>query len=222
MISRPGYMKQVSRAVRRSPVTALVGPRQCGKTTLARQFGEDKAATYFDLESQLDLNRLQNPQLMLGSLRGLVIVDEVQAMPELFRVLRVLADRPESKTRFLILGSASPDLVRNVSETLAGRIEFVELTGFDLHETGTDNFDVLWLRGGFPRSFLAHSDEDSLAWREGFVQTFLARDIPQLGISVPPAAMRRFWTMLAHYHGQTRCIFLRVRVLIIFLQRPEG
>jgi len=140
---------------------------------------------------------------MLTSLRGLVIIDEVQAMPELFPLLRVLVDRPDNRTRFLILGSASPDLIKNVSETLAGRIEFVELSGFDLYETGPSRTNLLWLRGGFPRSYLASSDEDSLAWREGFIQTFLARDIPQLGISVPPPAMRRFWTMLAHYHGQT-------------------
>jgi uncharacterized protein len=203
MIPRPAYLEQLSRAVKRSPITALVGPRQSGKTTLARMFAKDRPSAYFDLESQLDLNRLQNPQLMLSSLRDLVIIDEVQAMPELFRVLRVLVDRPENKSQFLILGSASPDLVKNVSETLAGRVEFVELSGFGLHETEAKSSNVLWLRGGFPRSFLAHTDEDSLAWREGFMQTFLARDIPQLGISIPPAAMRRFWTMLAHYHGQT-------------------
>jgi uncharacterized protein len=203
MIDRPQYVKQLSRAVKRSPITALVGPRQCGKTTLARMFAKGKRAAFFDLESQPDLNRLQNPQLMLGSLHGLVIIDEIQAMPELFRVLRVLVDRPESRARFLILGSASPDLVRNASETLAGRIEFIELSGFGLHETGAGSADAVWLRGGFPRSFLARTDADSLSWREGFIQTFLARDIPQLGISIPPAAMRRFWTMLAHYHGQT-------------------
>jgi len=203
MIDRPVYLNQLSRAVKRSPITALVGPRQCGKTTLARLFAKDRTAAYFDLESQLDVNRLQNPQLMLSSLRGLVIIDEVQVMPELFRVLRVLVDRPENNSRFLILGSASPDIIKNVSETLAGRIEFVELSGFDLQEAGTSRSGALWLRGGFPRSFLARTDGDSLAWREGFIQTFLARDIPQLGISIPPAAMRRFWTMLAHYHGQT-------------------
>jgi predicted AAA+ superfamily ATPase len=140
---------------------------------------------------------------MLSSLQGLVVMDEIQAMPELFRVLRIAVDSPENKTRFLILGSASPDLVRNASETIAGRVEFVELSGFALHETGIERSHVVWLRGGFARSFLASNDEDSLAWREGFIQTFLARDIPQLGISIPPAAMRRFWTMLAHYHGQT-------------------
>jgi predicted AAA+ superfamily ATPase len=202
MIDRPVYLNQLSRAVRRSPITALLGPRQCGKTTLARMFAQERTTVFFDLESQPDLNRLQNPQLMLGSLRGLVIIDEIQAMPELFRVLRVLVDRPGNKTRFLILGSASPDLVKNASETLAGRVEFVELSGFDLQEAGTNLATVLWLRGGFPRSFLASSDDDSLAWREAFIQTFLARDIPQLGIAVPPATMRRFWTMLAHYHGQ--------------------
>lgn len=202
MIDRPMYLNHLSRAVKRSPITALIGPRQCGKTTLARMFSKGKSTAFFDLESQLDLNRLQNPQMMLGSLHGLVILDEIQAMPELFRVLRVLVDRPENKSRFLILGSASPDLVKNASETLAGRVEFVELSGFNLQEAGTNHSAVLWLRGGFPRSFLALSDDDSLAWRESFIQTFLARDIPQLGISVPPATMRRFWTMLAHYHGQ--------------------
>jgi len=202
MIDRPVYLNHLSRAVRRSPITALIGPRQCGKTTLARMFAKERTKVLFDLESQPDLNRLQNPQLMLGSFRGLVIIDEIQAMPELFRVLRVLVDRPENKARFLILGSASPDLVKNVSETIAGRVEFVELSGFDLQEAGTNRSNILWLRGGFPRSFLAPSDDDSLAWREAFIQTFLARDIPQLGISVPPATMRRFWTMLAHYHGQ--------------------
>ena len=203
MIDRPAYLTQLSRAVRRSPITALIGPRQCGKTTLARIFAKERTKALFDLESQPDLNRLQNPQWILGSCRGLVIIDEIQAMPELFRVLRVLVDRPENKARFLILGSASPDLVKNASETLAGRVEFVELSGFDLQEAGTNRSTTLWPRGGFPRSFLAPSDDGSLAWREAFIRTFLARDIPQLGISVPPATMRRFWTMLAHYHGQT-------------------
>jgi len=140
---------------------------------------------------------------MLGSLQDLVIINELQAMPELFRVLRVLVDRPDHKSRFLILGSASPNLVKSASDSLAGRVEFVALSGFGLRETGSDQADAIWLRSGLPRSFLADSDLDSLAWREGFIQTFLARHIPQLGISIPPAAMRRFWTMLAHYHGQT-------------------
>jgi predicted AAA+ superfamily ATPase len=166
-------------------------------------FAQGKKATYFDLESQPDLRRLQNPELMLGSLNGIVILDEIQIVPELFNVLRVLVDRPKNRTRFLILGSASPGMIKNVSETLAGRVEFVELSGFDLQEAGAASWEKLWLRGGFPRSFLARSEGDSMAWREGFIRTFLERDIPQLGVTVPSAAMRRFWTMLAHYHGQT-------------------
>jgi predicted AAA+ superfamily ATPase len=203
MIDRPFYLKQLSTAVQRSPVTALLGPRQVGKTTLAHMFGRNQKAVYFDLESQPDIQRLQNPELVLGSLKGVVVLDEIQRMPELFNVLRVLVDRQDDQARFLILGSASPDIVKNVSETLAGRVEFIELSGFDLLETDADSVNKLWLRGGFPRSFLAKSDEDSMAWREGFITTFLERDIPQLGITIPPLAMRRFWTMLAHYHGQT-------------------
>lgn len=203
MIKRPEYLKQLEKAVKRSPVTAILGPRQCGKTTLARLFSKNKDVLYFDLESQPDIKRLQNPEMMLGSADNLVIIDEIQKMPGLFPVLRVLADRPKSSARFLILGSASPEIIKNVSETLAGRVEFVELSAFDLQETGTDLLQQLWLRGGFPRSFLADSEGDSIAWREGFIRTFLERDIPQLGINIPSAAMRRFWTMLAHYHGQT-------------------
>jgi predicted AAA+ superfamily ATPase len=202
MIKRPDYIQRLATANRRSPITALLGPRQCGKTTLARFFGDDRKAEYFDLESQPGLISLQNPEMVLGPLEGIVILDEIQRMPALFTALRVLVDRPENRARYLILGSASPDLVKNVSETLAGRVEFVELSGFDLSETGDDFRQDLWLRGGFPRSYLTDSDDDSLAWREGFIQTFLERDIPQLGITIPSAAMRRFWTMLAHYHGQ--------------------
>lgn len=202
MIKRSVYLEKLSAALARSPIAAILGPRQCGKTTLARLFGGDKKADYFDLESQPDVQRLQNPEMVLGSLEGLVILDEIQNMPGLFNTLRVLVDRPGKSTQFLILGSASPHLVKNVSETLAGRVEFIELSGFDIQETGVDDWQTLWLRGGFPRSFLARSDEDSLAWREGFVKTFLERDIPQLGITIPAVAMRRFWTMLAHYHGQ--------------------
>ena len=203
MIKRISYIKKLSNALKRAPITALLGPRQSGKTTLARMFGKDKSATYFDLESQPDLNRLQNPEMMLGSLKDIIVLDEIQEMPELFSVLRVLVDRPDNKSKFLILGSASPTIIKNVSETLAGRIEFIELSGFDLTETGSESMERLWIRGGFPRSFLADSEEDSLAWREGFISTFLERDIPLLGINIPPVAMRRFWTMLAHYHGQT-------------------
>ena len=202
MINRPVYIKQLSKAVKRSPVTAILGPRQCGKTTLARMFCKDRNSIFFDLESQEDINRLQNPELMLSSLQGLVILDEIHKMPELFSVLRVLADRHDCKTRFIILGSASPNIIKKVSETLAGRVEFIELSGFNLNETGVKFQQELWLRGGFPRSFLSCSEDDSLTWREGFIRTFLERDIPQLGITIPAVAMRRFWTMLAHYHGQ--------------------
>jgi predicted AAA+ superfamily ATPase len=203
MIPRPQYLALIDNAVRRSPVTALLGPRQCGKTTLAQVFAKGRKATYFDLESQPDLRRLQNPELVLGDLKGLVVLDEIQVLPELFNALRVLADRTDNPCRFLILGSASPQIVKDVSESLAGRVEFIELSGFNLREAGMDNPKKLWVRGGYPRSYLAASDEDSLAWREGFIRTFLERDIPQLGITIPAAAMRRFWTMLAHYHGQT-------------------
>ncbi|MHB0874460.1 MAG: ATP-binding protein [Anaerolineae bacterium] len=203
MIERTWYLNRLAMALRRSPVVALLGARQVGKTTLARRLAQSQASTYFDLESQPDRLRLQNPELVLGSLQGLVVLDEIQTMPELYPVLRVLADRPESGVRFLVLGSASTSLVREAAETMAGRVEFVEMAGLDLTEVGTEAMETLWTRGGFPRAYLAASDEDSWAWREGFFRTFLERDIPQLGISIPAAAMRRFWTMIAHYHGQT-------------------
>lgn len=203
MLDRPYFLEKLALAVKRSPVTSLLGPRQCGKTTLARVFAEGKPATFFDLESAPDLRRLENPELVLGALEGLVVLDEIQKMPSLFDVLRVLVDRPKNKARFLILGSASPDIIKSVSETLAGRVEFIEVGGFDLLEAGVTSYESLWLKGGFPRSFLAETEEDSLAWREGFIRTFLERDLPQIGINIPAPAMRRFWTMLAHYHGQT-------------------
>lgn len=153
MIQRPAYIEQLSAATRRSPVTTLLGPRQCGKTTLARMFAEGGKATYFDLESQPDLQRLQNPELMLGSLNGFVILDEARIMPELFNVLRVLVDRPKNRTRFLILGSGSPGIIKSVSETLAGRVEFVELSGFDLRETGADSWEKLRGPGVKPSKF---------------------------------------------------------------------
>nr|MBF0223511.1 ATP-binding protein [Desulfobulbaceae bacterium] len=201
MITRTNYLERLTIALERSPVTALLGPRQCGKTTLARIFGKRCNASYFDLESPVDQQRLQNPELMLSALQGTIILDEIQLKPELFNVLRVLVDNPENKLKFLVLGSASPHVIKNVSETLAGRVEFIELAGFNMQET--NDREQLWLRGGFPRSFLADSEADSLAWREGFIRTFLERDIPMLGITIAAAAMRRFWTMLAHFHGQT-------------------
>jgi predicted AAA+ superfamily ATPase len=203
MIRREDYQRRVKTALGRAPVCALLGPRQCGKTTLALTIAAEREEHhYFDLESPRDQLRLQNPELALGALTGLVVLDEVQTMPELFPVLRVLADQREGKARFLILGSASPELVRRSSESLAGRVEFVDLHGFDIGETGSHSAGKLWLRGGFPRSFLAADELDSVAWREGFVRTFLERDLPQFGIRVSTQVMRRFWTMLAHAHGQ--------------------
>ena len=203
MIDRADYLRRLETATARAPITALLGPRQCGKTTLARQFASTREAVIFDLESEPDVRRLANPELVLGGLRGLVVLDEIQRQPRLFNALRVLADRPDRRARFLVLGSVSPDLVRGVSESLAGRVEFVELGGFDVAETGPSAWRRLWRRGGLPRSYLAASDGDSMVWREGFIRTFLERDVPRLGITVPAAAMRRFWTMLAHWHGQT-------------------
>lgn len=189
-------------------VVALLGPRQAGKTTLARQFAAtralpfNEALNYFDLEDPAHLERLVTPKLALEKLVGLVVIDEIQHRPELFPILRLLADRPRNPARFLILGSASRDLIRQGSETLAGRIAFVEVTPFSLDETGPAATDTLWLRGGFPLSFLAASDDASWRWREAYLKTFLERDIPALGIQIPAATLRRFWMMLAHYHGQ--------------------
>ena len=182
-------------------MTALLGPRQCGKTTLARSLAPRPEA-YFDLEDPLDLARLEAPRQALGALEGLVVLDEIQRRPELFPLLRVLADREGRPARFLVLGSASLDLVKGVSESLAGRFGFVDLSGFDATEVGFDRLDALWLRGGFPASFLSDSDEASLRWRQQFIRTFLARDIPQLGISVPTEQLYRSWLMVAHYHGR--------------------
>lgn len=203
MIQRPAYTNSLEQAIQRNPVTSLLGPRQCGKTTLARLLETKFNASFFDLESYQDLNRLQNPELVLGSLKGLVIIDEIQEKPELFKVLRVLADKPDRRSRFLILGSASPHIIKKASESLAGRTEFVELSGFNFIETGKDHIQDLWIRGGYPRAYLAGSMDESTHWRESFIRTFLERDIPQLGIKIPAVSMRRFWTMLAHYHGQT-------------------
>jgi hypothetical protein len=202
MIPRPAVISQIERALRIHPVAALLGPRQCGKTTLARMIAEQRPSTYFDLENPIDVRRLTAPMTTLQALAGLVIIDEVQRRPDLFELVRVLVDRPGSPAQFLLLGSASPHLVRGVSESLAGRIGFVDLSGFDLAEVGAIERDRLWLRGGFPRSFLAESEPDSAAWRQDFIRTFLERDIPQLGITIPAETLRRFWTMVAHFHGQ--------------------
>ena len=202
-VERPGPAREVRTALRVHPCAALTGPRQCGKTTLARRIATDEPGKYFDLESAVDRRRLDAPEQALGGLADLVVIDEVQRMPVLFETLRVLVDRPCSGARFLLLGSASPALVRGVSESLAGRVGLVDLGGFTLDETGGESWRELWLRGGFPRSFLAHATEDSAVWRRDFVRTFLERDIPQLGITIPAERLRQFWTMVAHYHGQT-------------------
>jgi uncharacterized protein len=202
MISRPELLGRIRKALLRSPIVALLGPRQSGKTTLARMLLSIDSENYFDLEGGASRRRLEDPETALGELRGLVVIDEVQRRPELFPVLRVLADRPRKPARFLLLGSASPALLRQSSESLAGRIEIIEITGFTAHEVGHKRLDRLWLRGGYPRSFLASSENNSFSWRRSFLQTFLERDIPQLGIRVPAPQLERFWTMLAHYHGQ--------------------
>ncbi len=203
MIYRSRHNKVLLDLLQQFPVVAILGPRQVGKTTLARQVTESWDGPFhnFDLEDPDDLARLDEPKLALGSLRGLVILDEVQRRPDLFRILRVLADRPGTPARFLVLGSASPELLRQSSETLAGRIAFHSLPGFALDEVGTEALDRLWLRGGFPRSFLASTGADSLRWRREFIRTFLERDLPQLGSRVPGTTLHRFWAMLAHYHG---------------------
>ncbi len=204
LLDRPTPAGRIREALAVHPCAALTGPRQCGKTTLARQIAaEAPGSTYFDLEAAIDRQRLAAPELALGRLDGLVVIDEVQRMPALFETLRVLVDRPDNDVRFLLLGSASPQLVKGVSESLAGRIGLVDLGGFDLGETGSDEWRTLWVRGGFPRAFLARNTKASSLWRRNFVRTFLERDIPQLGITIPAESLRRFWTMIAHYHGQT-------------------
>jgi uncharacterized protein len=202
LVQRTDFSAQIKAGLQRSPVTALLGPRQCGKTTLARQIAAARDGTFFDLENPVDEARLQNPQLVLEPLKGVVVLDEIQRRPDLLPLLRVLADRRPLPCRFLVLGSASPELIRGASESLAGRVQFVDLTGFTLAEVGAGRQDQLWLRGGFPDSFLADDEAASWAWRENFIRTFLERDIPQLGSQVPAATLRRFWTMLAHHHGQ--------------------
>ncbi len=184
-------------------MVALLGARQVGKTTLARQIATGAPHHWFDLEDPDDRARLQEPKLALGGLKGLVVLDEVQLAPELFGLLRVLSDRPGTPARFLILGSAGPELLRQGSQSLAGRIAFHHLEGFDLDEVGGEEVENRWVRGGFPRSFLARDDTESLRWRNDFIATFLERDLPRLGITIGAPTMRRFWTMLAHWHGQT-------------------
>lgn len=202
LIHRQGLVNKINDALRRSRVVALLGPRQCGKTTLARIVAKTRPGEYFDLENPMSVNRLRNPMLTLESVRQLAIIDEIHRMPELFPVLRVLADRVPLPARFLLLGSASPNLLRHCSESLAGRIEFVNMSGFNLQEVGMNHFRDLWLKGRMPLSYQAGTLRDSFIWRENFVQTFVERDLRQMGVQISPTAIRRFWNMAAHYHGQ--------------------
>jgi len=202
VIDRKEYRLQIQTSLARNPVTAIVGPRQCGKTTIARAIAEELPSRYFDLEDSETLASLEKPKLALENLNGLIIIDEMQRLPSLFPVLRVLADRQNNPAKFLLLGSASPELIKHSSETLAGRIEFIEMSPFNISEVGVPSWRRLWTRGGMPRSFLAETEENSVTWRENFIRTFLERDIPALGLKLPPMQLRRFWTMIAHYHGQ--------------------
>ena len=201
MIFRESLKKSIETALDRSRVVALLGPRQSGKTTLAREFVPADSANYFDCEHPLAVARLDQPWLALERLRGLVVVDEIQQRPDLFPILRVLSDREGTPAQFLILGSASPDLIKGTAQSLAGRVETIEVAPFSFAEVGA--MQRHWVRGGYPLSYLAGSEENSAAWRESFVQRFLERDIPQLGITISSTHLRRFWSMLAHYHGQT-------------------
>lgn len=205
MISRDSEIRSLAGLIKRHPVVGIIGARQVGKTWLARAILQrtKTPVSYFDMEDPQDLARLQDPMLALGGLKGLVVLDEIQRFPDLFSIIRVLVDRPKRPARFLILGSASPGLLQQSSETLAGRIIYHRLNGFMLDEVGIENHKKLWLRGGFPLAYLAGTHSESHEWRQGFIRTFLERDIPQLGITIRSSTLYRFWQMLAHYHGQT-------------------
>lgn len=207
MIDRNNDLNNIIERIGDYPVVGILGARQVGKTTIARKIAKifkdnGKNVTFLDLENSEDLSRLNDPMLALGSLRGLVVLDEIQRKPEIFTTLRVLADRENAQAKFIVLSSASPHLLRQGSETLAGRICFYELYGISIQDSGVDNVNLLWLRGGFPKSFTASTDAKSFLWRRNFIKTFLERDLPGLRISVSSEAMFRFWSMLAHYHGQ--------------------
>ena len=205
MIKR-NIQEAIERSLKKYPVVSMLGSRQVGKTTLANIIKDEirKRVIYLDLELPSDLNKLQEPELYLGQFSSdtLVIIDEIQRMPSLFPLIRALVDKKRIQGQFLILGSASPELIRHSSESLAGRIIYHELTPFVLHEIGYEHILKLWLRGGYPVSYLSENDDDSFSWRESFIKTYLERDIPQFGIHIPAVQLRRFWTMLAHSHGQ--------------------
>ncbi|MCA9407504.1 MAG: ATP-binding protein [Candidatus Omnitrophica bacterium] len=202
MINRKSITDNISRALKRGRIVSLLGPRQCGKTTLARQFAKPGSPVYFDLEDPIDGAKLVEPQNALQNLKGIVVIDEVQRQPELFPLLRVLADRVPLLAKFLILGRASPNLIKNASESLAGRVERIRISGFSLDEVGLKNTEQLWLRGGLPRAYLAENDKECFTWLKEYTQGFVERDLPLHGVSLPPITLLRFWTMLAHYHGQ--------------------
>ncbi|MCP5505312.1 MAG: ATP-binding protein [Chlamydiales bacterium] len=202
-MERTFFLSRIKRFLKSHPIVGILGPRQCGKTTLAKMFCKTypqfSPSNYFDLESPIDLQRLENPLLALKPLRGLIVIDEIQRFPDLFPILRVLADDETLDQQYLILGSASRELIKQSSESLAGRIIYLELPPFSFQEV--ENLNKLWLRGGFPRSYLASDEEESFDWRSAYIRTFLEQDIPNLGFRIPPVALRRFWIMLAHYHG---------------------
>jgi uncharacterized protein len=198
MINRIKDIEAIHSLIDIFPVTAILGARQCGKTTLARQFSYDH---YFDLENPLDLSAMENPQLVLEKLHGLVVIDEIQCKAELFPLLRYVVDSRKD-IKFLILGSASKDLIRQSSESLAGRIGYHYLGGLKLTDIGVENTDRYWMQGGFPRAYTAENLNKAQIWLDNYITTFLERDIPQLGISIPAQTLRRFWMMLCHYHGQ--------------------
>lgn len=213
MIDRTSLEQEIKRAIDNFRVVALVGPRQVGKTTIARKFVSPDSANYFDLENYVDLERLSQPMSALTPLKGLIVIDEIQRRPDLYPVLRVLSDRDPLPARFLLLGSASESWLRQSSETLAGRVRTIQISGFRLAEIGADAHHMHWLRGGYPLSYLSESDLSSSEWREAFIQTILERDLAQLGIGAQPNEMRRFWMMLAHYHGQTLNVIEIARAL---------
>lgn len=209
MLNRPQLQKAIQKALSRSRGVVLSGPRQSGKSTLAQMFLSRQSPNYFDLEYPPHAQRLEQAVHTLEHLRGLIVIDEVQRRPDLFPLLRVLMDRSNTPGQFLLLGSASPTLLRQAGESLLGRVETIEVGGFDLAETtaaqggyNTDASLQLWLRGGFPRSYLAASDDDSMVWRQQAIAQHVHFDLPQFGINIAAPAMLRFWTMLAHYHGQ--------------------
>jgi len=201
LIDRTRLRDEIRMLIRSNAVTAILGPRQCGKTTLARMMAAERLSMWLDCEDLLSKARLKEPMRLLESARGLVVIDEIQFMPELFPILRVLADRRPQKAKFLILGSTSPELATQAGESLAGRVAYLPISGFQIDEVGAANVDRLWWRGGFPRAYLARSAKEARTWVDNFIQTFLERDMGILNFRADPERVRRFWAMLAHMHG---------------------